>query len=78
MAGDHLLRPAGRATDRAERRTQQAGCAGLGDPADPAVVPPRFHLRLARQPVTQRVPFPPPEAVARGQAARLAGIPTAR
>jgi len=55
--------------------SQETGCAGVGDPADPAVVLPRFDLRLARQPVTQRVPFPPPGAVTAGQAAQLAGIP---
>lgn len=61
--------------DVPEAVSQQTGCAGVGDPADPAVVLPRFDLRLARQPVTQRVPFPPPRAVSAGQAAQLAGIP---
>jgi predicted phage baseplate assembly protein len=55
--------------------SQEAGCAGVGDPADPVAVLPRFDLPLARQPVTQRVPFPLPEMVGAGQAARLAGIP---
>ncbi len=55
--------------------SEETGCAGVGEPADKSVVLPRFDLRLARQPVTQRVPFPPPGLVGAGQAARLADIP---
>jgi len=54
---------------------EQAGCAAAGEPLDPIMVQPDVDLRLQRQPVTQRAPFPPPGMVSAGQAARLAEIP---
>ena len=53
-----------------------AGCDGEGDPREPLPLRRTVVLELARSPVTQRAPFPPPAQVAAAQAAELARVPT--
>jgi predicted phage baseplate assembly protein len=52
----------------------QAGCDCAGHPTDITLVPGRYRPKLAKTPLTHRVPFPQPSIVARQQARLLATI----